>query len=114
MTDSAAGVGVGKLTKECREGVQEVWTVLDGRVYYLSGLGCGLRVAAIRYYQRFRPTGKASQLRLGRNMAVSGLELASALCIFGLCGCLMWPANKSGTSLQRLCVNGEYQWLGKN
>ena len=47
MTDSAAGVGVGKLTKECREGGQEVWMVLDGRVYYLSGLGCGLRRFAI-------------------------------------------------------------------
>lgn len=87
MTHGAAGVGVRKLTKECKEGVQEFSMVLDGRVYYLSGLA-GLRAAAIRRLQRFRPTGKASQLRLGRNMAVSGLEngalfgIGTALCAF--------------------------------
>lgn len=40
-----------------------------------------LRVAAIRCLQRFRPTGKASQFRLGRIKAVSGLEIGD---LFGI------------------------------
>ena len=49
MTHSAAGVGVRKLTKDKTEAVQEFSMGLDERVYYLSGLGCGLRRFAISY-----------------------------------------------------------------
>ena len=49
VTHRAAGVGVGKLTKDKTEAVQEFSMGLDERVYYLSGLGCGLRRFAISY-----------------------------------------------------------------
>ena len=96
--------------------------LLDGREYYLSGLGSEFAgSAAIRCLVGFRRTGKASQLRLGSNMAVSALEIGSSLwnwtvlyAFLGLCGSFMWSTNENGTSLQRLCVNGENQWLGMN
>ena len=38
----------------------------------------------------------------------------TALCAFlGHCGSFMWPVNESGTSAERLWVNGENQCLGK-
>lgn len=115
MTNGAAGVGVGKLTRKCRvERVLRSSRWVSMRWAGVLPQRAGLRVAAIRYYQRFRRAGKARPLGLGRNMAVSGLELASALCLFGLCGSFMWPGIESGTSRQRLWVNGEYQWLGNN
>lgn len=49
VTHRAAGVGVGMLTKDETEAVQEFSMGLDERMYYLSGLGCGLRRFAISY-----------------------------------------------------------------
>ena len=53
-------------------GVQEFSMVRDGRVYYLSGLGCGLRRFAITNVSG--QPAKQVNYGLGRNMAVSELE----------------------------------------
>ena len=76
MTDGAAGVGVGKLTKECREAERVFrscrWFSMGGCITSAAWI-CGLRRFAVSNVSG--ETGKASQLRLGRNMAVSRSEI---------------------------------------
>lgn len=69
MTDGAAGVGV--RVQRGSSGVLD-GSRWDGRVYYLSGLGCGLRRFAITNVSG--QPAKQVNYGLGRNMAVSGLE----------------------------------------
>ena len=109
MTHGAAGVGVGKLTKE---GVQGV---LDGsRWAGVLPQRPGLRVAGDSLSPTFQANRQSKSITVRQEYG--GLRIGkwgplwnwdSALCVLGLCGSFMWPANESSTGLQRLCVNGE-------